>query len=192
MPRTPHQFKEIREIRKAQIMEAALEQFASKGFHSTSVADISKAAGISKGLLYNYFESKEALIKELITHGFEELFSVFDPDHDGIITSQEIKYFTIELLEVIKRDVQFWKLYFSMLTQPQIFSLVEEWVMEKAMPMFAMLGDYFSREGYEDPMVESRLFAAALDGIAMNFTFEPESFPIDKVLKRFLSLYNLD
>jgi len=192
MPRTPHQFKEIREVRKHQIMTVALELFAQKGYHATSIASIAKEAGISKGLLYNYFDSKEVLLKELAIHGFEELFSVFDPNHDGVITPGEMKNLIVELLDIIKLDGQFWKLYFSILTQPPIYGLVEDWVMEKASPMFAMLAEYFRGEGYEEPMIESRLFAAMLDGVAMNFTFDPENFPIDKVRDRFLSLYNLD
>jgi len=183
---------EIRETRKAQIMEAALELFAKKGFHSTSVADISKEAGISKGLLYNYFESKEALIKELIMHGFDEIMTVFDPNHDGILTGEEMKYLTIELLELIKADIQFWKLYFSIFTQPPIYNLVEKWIMKKAEPIFTIIGAYFKQEGYENPMVEARLFTAMLDGITMNFVFDPDNFPIEHVRDRFLSLYNLD
>jgi AcrR family transcriptional regulator len=192
MPRSAHQFLEIREQRQAQIMTVALELFARQGFHSTSIANIATEAGISKGLLYNYFDSKEALIRELIIHGFEELFSVFDPDHDGKLIRSEVKFFTIELLEVLKSDTRFWRLYFSMLTQPEIFGLVGDWVMNKAIPIFEMLAEYFKMEGAEDPMTESRLFAAMLDGIAMNFAFDPENFPIDKVRDRFLSLYNLD
>ena len=191
MPRSAHQFKEIREHRKAQIMEAALELFALNGFHSTSIADISKMAGISKGLLYNYFKSKEALIKELIIHGFDELMSVFDPNHDGILTGEEMKYLTIELLEVIKGDIQFWKLYFSILTQPPIYRLVEEWIMIKAEPIFSVISTYFKQEGYENPMVEARLFTAMLDGITMNFVFDPENFPIEQARDRFLCLYKL-
>jgi len=192
MPRTPHQFKEIREQRKVQIMSTALELFVQKGFHSTSIASIASEACISKGLIYNYFDSKEELIKELIFHGFEELFSVFDPDHDGVMTRSEMKYFIIEIIEVIKTDIQFWRLYFSIITQPAIYSLVEDWMMGKAMPMFKMLAEYFEKEGYQDPMVEARLFSAMLDGITMSFAFDPENFPINKVLDRFSSLYKLD
>jgi AcrR family transcriptional regulator len=192
MPRTPHQFKEIREQRKAQIMTAALELFAKHGFHSTSIANIATEAGISKGLLYNYFESKEALIRELIMHGFEELFSVFDPNHDGVLSRNEMKFMIIELIEIIKNDAQFWRLYFSILTQPAIYGLIEQWIMEKALPMFTIISNYFKREGYTNPMIESRLFSAMLDGITMNYTFDPDNFPIDEVRDRFLSLYNLD
>ena len=173
-------------------MEAALELFATKGFQSTSIANIATNAGISKGLIYNYFDSKEALIKEQIIHGFEELFSVFDPNRDGIITGRELKILIIELFEVIKSDIQFWKLYFSMMTQPAIYSLIEGLIMKKVEPMFTMIAGYFRHEGYKNPMVEARLFAAMLDGITLNYVFDPVNFPIEHVRDRFLNLYKLD
>lgn len=46
---------------KDKILQAALALFAEKGFHTTSVSQIAEAAGVSKGLTYNYFESKEKL-----------------------------------------------------------------------------------------------------------------------------------
>jgi AcrR family transcriptional regulator len=48
--------------RRAVIVEAAIEVFWRKGFHSTRMSDIAKAAGLSQGSIYNYVESKEALL----------------------------------------------------------------------------------------------------------------------------------
>src|SRR3954451_14842880 len=48
--------------RKAQILDAAIVCFAKRGFHPTSMHDISAEAGISVGLIYRYFENKEAVI----------------------------------------------------------------------------------------------------------------------------------
>jgi TetR/AcrR family transcriptional regulator, repressor for uid operon len=48
--------------RKTQILEAAVLCFARKGFHLTSMHDISAEAGISVGLIYRYFQNKEAVI----------------------------------------------------------------------------------------------------------------------------------
>ncbi|MDV7394640.1 helix-turn-helix domain-containing protein, partial [Arthrospira platensis SPKY1] len=53
-------------------MEKALELFAEKGFASTSISQIAKEAGISKGLMYNYFESKEQLLHEIIRQAIGE------------------------------------------------------------------------------------------------------------------------
>src|SRR5919204_83778 len=51
--------------RRTQILEAALVCFGKRGFHQTSMHDISGEAGISVGLIYRYFENKEAVISEL-------------------------------------------------------------------------------------------------------------------------------
>ena len=51
---------------KQKILDAALEVFASKGFDGARVDEIAKTAGVNKALLYYYFESKEAILKELI------------------------------------------------------------------------------------------------------------------------------
>lgn len=48
--------------RPAQILVAAMACFAKHGFHQTSMHDISAEAGISVGLIYRYFENKEAVI----------------------------------------------------------------------------------------------------------------------------------
>jgi AcrR family transcriptional regulator len=45
-----------------QILDAAIVCFAKRGFHPTSMHDISAEAGISVGLIYRYFENKEAVI----------------------------------------------------------------------------------------------------------------------------------
>src|SRR3954468_19459581 len=48
--------------RRAQILDAAIICFAKRGFHQTSMHDISAEAGISVGLIYRYFANKEAVI----------------------------------------------------------------------------------------------------------------------------------
>ncbi|MFD2615381.1 TetR/AcrR family transcriptional regulator [Paenibacillus gansuensis] len=48
--------------KRSQIIEAAIHCFASKGFHAATMQDIADTAGIAKGSLYFYFESKEALL----------------------------------------------------------------------------------------------------------------------------------
>jgi AcrR family transcriptional regulator len=47
-PRTPKQFKEIREEKMTLIMDAALQHFAVEGYFSTTINHIAKHAGISK------------------------------------------------------------------------------------------------------------------------------------------------
>lgn len=59
-------FQRRKEDRPAEITEAALEAFAEKGYDATRVDEVARRAGVSKGLLYLYFKTKEDLFKAVI------------------------------------------------------------------------------------------------------------------------------
>lgn len=55
-----------KEARPGEIVAAALEVFGERGFAATKLADVARRAGITKGTLYLYFDSKEALFKAVV------------------------------------------------------------------------------------------------------------------------------
>ena len=57
---------DVSEERRAQILDAALEVFARQGFHEARMDDIAQASGLSKGALYLYYKSKDAIISALM------------------------------------------------------------------------------------------------------------------------------
>ena len=61
--------EEQRERRRQEILETALDQFIRKGYSATKISDIAQSIGMSVGLLFHYFASKEALYEELIRIG---------------------------------------------------------------------------------------------------------------------------
>ncbi len=65
MPRTEAANQRIREEQRAKILDSARKVFARKGVAAT-MADVAAAAGVSQGLAYRYFASKEALFHELV------------------------------------------------------------------------------------------------------------------------------
>lgn len=65
MPKSKEQFNVMRNATKDKIIEAGLKLFSQKGLAATSINDIASHAGISTGLLYHYYKSKEDLFNEL-------------------------------------------------------------------------------------------------------------------------------
>lgn len=59
-------FRRRAEARPDEVLDAALELFIEQGFAQTRVDDIAKRAGISKGAVYLYFESKEKVLEGLV------------------------------------------------------------------------------------------------------------------------------
>src|SRR5213083_2191577 len=64
--------------RRTQILEAAMVCFAKRGFHQASMHDISAEAGISVGLIYRYFENKEAVIAAMADRHKAEIQGVLE------------------------------------------------------------------------------------------------------------------
>ena len=64
--------------RHTQILDAALVCFAKRGFHQASMHDISAEAGISVGLIYRYFENKDAVISAMADRHKKEIHEVLE------------------------------------------------------------------------------------------------------------------
>lgn len=70
---------EQREQRRQEILMAALDLFIRKGYAATKISDIAQCVGMSAGLLFHYFESKEKLYEELIRYGISGPMSTMAP-----------------------------------------------------------------------------------------------------------------
>jgi AcrR family transcriptional regulator len=75
LARNQAQNQKQKDERRAQILSSALLLFSTKGLAATKVTDIAAAAGMSQGLMYHYFDSKEAIFVELIRSAFARLNS---------------------------------------------------------------------------------------------------------------------
>lgn len=74
---------------KERILDAALEVFSQKGFHSATTDEIAERAGVGKGTLYRHFETKEKLFEELVRLRLDELerrAGALIDGHDDVLT----------------------------------------------------------------------------------------------------------
>ena len=79
-PRRSHQ---PAAVRREQILEAALACFAREGFHRTTMDDLARASGLSKGSLYWHFSSKEDVLVGAFDHFVEGLFDALGRPEDA-------------------------------------------------------------------------------------------------------------
>ncbi len=78
--------EQLIEARRAQILDAAAAVFAERGFHRTTIRAIAAAAGVAEGTIYNYFDSKDALLIGLMAR------------------LAEIEHFDLELAQGLQDD----------------------------------------------------------------------------------------
>ncbi|MFO7939579.1 MAG: TetR/AcrR family transcriptional regulator [Bacteroidales bacterium] len=187
-PKTEEQYQELREIRKEQIMETALALFAQKSFDRTSMSEIAREAGISKGLSYNYFLSKEDLLHEIIMRGFNKIIELFDPNRDGELSKEEFIFFINENFRMVKEHPTYWKLYYSLVMQPSILEKYYAEMEDVIKKYMKILTSYFTQKGCKDPQTEVAFFSSIMDGVLLNFVLNPE-FPADKIKTRIIALF---
>ncbi len=184
MPRTKKQFEDMRKSSKQKILDAAIEIFAKEGYHSSTVSAIAKKAGISQGLMYNYFKSKEKLLNELMIGMMESFLNDFMPiDPKQKFSRKDVVNFINLGVDLVLEDPKYWKLYFSVFLQPDVFAMVMDKIMKMAQPYFDALAAYFKEKGEKDPVAMMRYFSAVMDGIQLHCMIDPKTFPAEKVKK---------
>jgi TetR/AcrR family fatty acid metabolism transcriptional regulator len=61
--------------RKRVILRAAVEVFSRKGYHGCRIQDVAKEAGVAYGLVYHYFQNKEALLESVFSSGWKSFLA---------------------------------------------------------------------------------------------------------------------
>jgi AcrR family transcriptional regulator len=194
-PKTQEQFEEMRESRRLKIMEVAMRLFALEGYGHVSISKLAIEAGISKGLMYHYFESKDALLTAIIEHGMNQFMDLFDPDHNGILEPKEMESFIRKIFETVRSHQEYWIHFISVLLQPN----VKEYLKENsfALPVekyMQMLFQYFEKRGFDDPALEMVTFAALIEGfgVLLIYAYPVYQFPEELMAKfetRLIKMY---
>ncbi len=175
-PRTAQQFEEIREEKRELISNTALKLFAKNGYHATTINMIAKEAGISKGLLYNYFESKEILLEKIFSDYLSLMSRLINPNDDNEISNEEMSGFFDSLIDSMKSDKEYWAVLFQLTMQTETLELIESKFSftGEASSKLVKLGYQYFAERFENPMEELILFKSILNGFAIILVFTPE------------------
>jgi AcrR family transcriptional regulator len=186
MPRTPEQYEQIREERRKAIMSSALDLFANQGYTVTTISQIAEKAGISKGLLYNYFTSKEDLLKAIMTGLTEQFVDMFDPNHDDVISDEEALDFFDLYFDMLRNRIEEFKLYYQLSMQPKVIEYLKTKYGNSQVISHQkkLLFDFFSRKPGCDPMLNVVYISSVLKGFTMQYVFSPEFFT-DDIIENF-------
>jgi AcrR family transcriptional regulator len=98
-----------RAVREEQMVEAAIGIFAARGFHSASMDEIAEASGITKPMLYAYFDSKEGLFLACVEKGSRELRAQVREAALGAPTPQQALYRgLVAVMRFVEENGELW------------------------------------------------------------------------------------
>lgn len=184
-PRSSKQFEEIRKDRRDQLLDAALHVFAEEGYHSASVSKIAQRANVSKGLMYNYFQSKERVLTTLMVELFDYAMTLMKITPNEVITDERFEEIISLSIQIPLNEPQRWKLYMSLAFQKDVTEIIMAEMKPHLQDYIGSISTYFAKKGHEDPVAMMRIFSALLDGVQMHCLLDPHNFPSEKA-KEFL------
>lgn len=121
MPRTEKENAKIRERRRNEILDAAVEIFAKKGYEKTSCDDINKKVGCSHGLFYRYFKSKDDIYNGIVEK-YKDVYlgktmEIAESGENAEIIIRRLIKFFVDIINKSKKDAY---IMFIVLTSPMI------------------------------------------------------------------------
>lgn len=168
---------------RRQVLEAAIEAIAERGYAQTSVSDVARAAGMSKGAVHYHFESKDDLIAQVAKHCAREMQARVDEAWDtATAPTDKIRRALSEMRNVARGQGPVVRVFASLLSQgvhdeklkrmlQEMFESTRRGVAEKIVAALPALGLKPKIPAHVIP----RLLLSTLDGLALHDFFDPPS-----------------
>lgn len=189
-PKDKNELEQLKDERREQILIAALKIMSKSGLKATKIGDIAKSAGVSHGLIYHYFQSKEEIFVELIRRATSDSNRVFkymeELPHEPI---EKIEKTLNIILDVIDHDEES-SFYFLIMIQASISDSTPEgaWEHIRQSPIDTDAIMRVIKDGQEkgqisegDPWEYTILLLSTIEGLALHKFFMGEHFKVPNV-----------
>jgi len=189
-PKTKEQFAEIRTQSEQKILDAALELFANKGFKATSISQIAKAAGVSKGLMYNYFDSKTELLRKIVRNAINDGIALMDHAiNDFEHPEEELEHLIMDSIDYYKEHKDFRRLMSMLSFQEEVMASIADLLEKNTQFSIESCAAVFEKLGAQDPVKSALLLGATLEGIILLAQHLKEAYPIDEMARMTLQTF---
>jgi AcrR family transcriptional regulator len=170
------------------ILNASLELFARHGYKGTSVNMIATEAGVSQGLLYNFFDGKADLLRELMFLAFQDIQISMMAYHGEPDPKTAIEEHVRATCKVVKEKADFWRLIHAVRLQEGVPGILVGTYRDIISNVTGVLKDLFRKLGYDNPQLEALLFFSQIDGMVILY-LQDDRIPIDKLGEHLIKRY---
>ncbi|MEI6207078.1 MAG: TetR/AcrR family transcriptional regulator [Desulfuromonadales bacterium] len=155
---------------RTDILEAARSLFATRGIASVSIRDIAAEAGVSHGLVQQYFGTREKMVADIIKHEIDRVMAAPSPAPDGAIAVDP---------EDIRRKMQAGKEFFrgfaSIIMRAELDGIEPEKMLDPSVPTPAMqmasviTGMQEQSRPHDRPALDPKLVSAYINATLFGF-----------------------
>jgi len=187
-PRSKEQIEKIKAERKELILDTALQLMSKKGYNATTVDLISSEASISKGLIYNYFESKESILKALVELAFADIDLIFtdvEVNSPADRLEQILEFFFTALVE----KSSLYSLISMLSLRIDEFPFMKTFVIKQYNGYLDTIHTLLKQIGFKNAAEEAKLLTALFDGIGFQYLVLKKDYPLQDIKNYLISKY---
>ncbi|MEA2382434.1 MAG: hypothetical protein QOH72_2405 [Solirubrobacteraceae bacterium] len=157
---------------QARLVEAAARVFVERGYFDTRVADITQAAGVSHGGFYTYFDSKDAILRDVASAVVEQMYGVLGaPGFRGRPLEERISLAGRRYLEVYERYAGIVALIEQVATFDEHFRDIRIELRRRFVARIESVVERVHEEGGAIEPLDARVTAHALGGMIDSFAY---------------------
>jgi AcrR family transcriptional regulator len=187
-PRSAEQNEQVKAATRTRIVEAALGLFAEHGYEGTSVRMIADEAGMSIGLLYNYFDGKQALLQAIFEESMADVRESF-ARADAVPPSERLEQVIRASFEILRGNLTFWRLSYGVRMQPAVLAGLGHDLQHWTASILRTLEGYLRDAGVARPDVEAAVLFAIIGGVSQHFVLDPDRYPLEAVIELVVARY---
>ena len=179
MPRSPEQFDTLRRESQEKLERAALTVFARLGFQRATVRDVARESGVSQGLLYHYFRTKDELLVAVFRRGTADVAAALGTASATGTPQERLEAFVRRSFRLLDEHRDYWRLNHLVRQDAAAVAALGEALHVWTAGIAEALGALLSALGHdEDTPARARLLFAAIDGVAQHYLLDPSGYPL--------------
>jgi AcrR family transcriptional regulator len=174
-PDTPRRRRLSAPQRRRQILAAAQEVFAQRGYHGSSLDEIAQASGTSKALIYEHFESKRALHETLLTEHAGELFRRFEANAaQGATGEERLRSGVDAFFGWVQERPEAWRALFRDAADPELAPIIGRLQSQTAQAIVALVPPGAPGADPQQVQMLSELLSGACQALANWWSDHPD------------------
>ncbi len=188
-PRSKKIAERMREKTRNAILSASLELFAKHGYSATTTDEIASKARISKGLIYNHFETKQDILFAIFDEQLDRVLPRYLGGKDPRPAREKLLSLLGTWLDMVETEPLCARLSLQLNLDDAFRKFIRtRKVREYYKGFLSYMKRLFKELGSDKPELDTFLLMFLMDGIVANYTVAPDMFPIDAIKDRLVEL----
>ena len=179
MPEVREPIKATSIEKKRKIIDAGLKLFSEKGYYNTNTAQIAKAAGVSTGIVYQYFNDKKDILIYAVKIYFKEIFEPIEEVFKNIKTPIDLDDFILTLIHTAIKSHEAHSLaHEEMIAMSHLDEDIHDLFIESEHKIVDRIMEFLINNGFEIPHMHDKVHMAfsTLENLCHEYVYHNHSF----------------